>query len=300
MGEHFTKRFILFGHVDHGKSTLAGHLLAKVGKFSSHEIEKAHQDSIANKMTGWRWAYLLDHGVERIKGKTHEYTVENFEYNGENYELLDTPGHKSFIRQMIQAAGRYTDITGVLVISVLENEFLSGMENGNTKEHLIIARGSGIKNLVVCLNKIDLVSPEQIIQIKDKLDNFIKNLQFKNVTYLEISAYQGTGIIDILNNIEECTTEAESCVSTKSNKFICKCKFLDITVLISVGFSCMLHTKDLEIPIEIYKIKGQKIIQSGNVTEFKVITEHVIEYNDNQKIILRNNDSSIAFGVIIS
>lgn len=121
------------------------------------------------------------------------------------------------------------------------------------------------------------------------------------MTYLEVSAFQGTGILDILNYINETEEETTSVVPCKkSNKFVCKCKFLNIDVLISVGFSCILHTKNLEIPVEIYKIKGQKIIKSGNIVEFKVLTEQVLEYNSNQKIILRNNDSSIAFGVILS
>jgi small GTP-binding protein len=294
-----TIRFILFGHVDHGKSTLAGHLLAKVGKFSDHDIEKAHQDSITNKMSGWKWAYLLDHGLERVKGKTYEYTIEKFEYKGKQYELLDTPGHRSFIREMIEATVSYTDLTGVLVISVLENEFISGMENGNTKEHLIICRGSGIKNLIVCLNKIDLVNPEQISNVKEKLNNFIKTLQFKSVVYLETSAFKGINLLNILDNLKESSSSEElQYEELSSNKFKCKCKFLEINMLISSGFKCMLHTKNLEIPIEIDKIKGQKIIKNGNVTEFKFTTEHPIKLYVNQKIILRDT-KSIAFGVIL-
>ena len=89
-------RFVLIGHVDHGKSTLAGHLLYKVGKFTQRDAEKASQDADKLKMIRWKWAYLLDtYQEERERGKTHEYCIEPFQWEGISYELIDTPGHSS-------------------------------------------------------------------------------------------------------------------------------------------------------------------------------------------------------------
>lgn len=304
MGDN-TKRFILFGHVDHGKSTLAGHLLYKVGKFTEHDVERAKQDSIVNKMPGWKWAYLLDSDIERVKGKTHEYTIESFDFNGSQYELLDTPGHKSFIRQMISAVGTHSNITGVLVTSVIENEFISGMENGNTKEHLIIARGSGIKNLIVCLNKIDAINFDQvkINRIKEELHYFIKSLNFKKVVYLGVSAYNGDNITNIITNVDNMYETPEEIGflnnTLSSKKITCKCKFLQVNQVVCKGYSCIMHTKELEVNIEIYKIKNKHFIKTGDIVEFKILTEYPIEYTVNQKILFRNSDKTIAFGVII-
>lgn len=301
------KRFILIGHVDHGKSTLAGHLLYKMNKYSEHEKIQAEKDAINNKMIGWKWAYLLDQGVERVKGKTHEFTIESFEYNNNKYELIDTPGHKTFIRSMIEAVGMYKNLICVSIVSVIENEFISGFINGQIKEQIIISRASGINNIIVCLNKIDIINEHsKIDEIKNKINIFLSKLSFKSINFIEISAYRGDNINKIIETIDtleyngkEIDNLENSQLVTK-NKFKCEAKFFDFNGILTIGSQLIMHIASLTLEIEITKIKNKKIIKSGNKVEFKFQSNDIIQCYIGQNIIFRqiisNIDSTIGFG----
>lgn len=84
-----TFTFTLIGHVDFGKSTLAGHLLYKCGVFTDEDVQE-----IKRKTKKDKWSYLLDiDSTERERGKTHEMSKNEFCYNGNKFCLIDTPGH---------------------------------------------------------------------------------------------------------------------------------------------------------------------------------------------------------------
>ena len=211
--------FVLLGHVDHGKSTCAGRILMDTGTVQKQEVEKAIRDAELNNMRSWWLAYLLDvNDDERTKGKTVEYTLVPIQYNDYPMQLIDVPGHRQYVSEMISGTGR-ADI-GVLICSAKKGEVESGLR-GQTYEHLILARGLGIKTLVVGINKMDheTVSwSDDIFQnIKTKITKLISRLKFQNVKFLPISAldpkitpqvlslaYAGTpGKKDLINNVIE-------------------------------------------------------------------------------------------------
>ena len=170
----------IIGHVDCGKSTLCGQILYRSGIVSNEEINKLKLIAKEKKMDSWYLAYLTDTtNEERDKGKTIEYSINNFYINDLKINLIDSPGHKNYIQNTLQAL--FISDIAILVVSAKEGEFESGFEKlGQTKEHLIISKGSGINNIIVVINKIDdqtiINLKERIEYIKNKLDEYIKKL----------------------------------------------------------------------------------------------------------------------------
>ena len=188
----------IIGHVDCGKSTLCGQILYRSGIVSNEEINKLKLIAKEKKMDSWYLAYLTDTtNEERDKGKTIEYSINNFYINDLKINLIDSPGHKNYIQNTLQAL--FISDIAILVVSAKEGEFESGFEKlGQTKEHLIISKGSGINNIIVVINKIDdqtiINLKERIEYIKNKLDEYIKKLNLNIIEYIEISALNNINI----------------------------------------------------------------------------------------------------------
>ena len=130
---HFNVVFC--GHVDAGKSTISGHLLADNGLVDEREMEKLKREAIQLKREGWEYAYVMDVSEEeRAKGKTHEIGSAYMETKERRLTILDAPGHKAFVPSMIGGATQ-ADL-GVMVVSARTGEYETGFEKGGqTREH---------------------------------------------------------------------------------------------------------------------------------------------------------------------
>jgi peptide chain release factor subunit 3 len=191
---------VFMGHVDAGKSTLSGNILFLTGMVDARTIEKFTREAKAKNRDSWFLAYIMDTDEqEREKGKTVEVGRAQFETTSRRFTILDAPGHKSFVPNMIQGAAQ-ADI-GVLVISARKGEFEAGFEKGGqTREHAQLAKTLGVKDLVVAVNKMDEStvnwSKERYDEIQASLTPFLKSAGFskKHVTYLPISALTGANV----------------------------------------------------------------------------------------------------------
>ncbi len=197
----------VIGHVDCGKSTLCGQILYQSGIVSSEEICKLKLLAREKKMDSWYLAYLTDTtNEEREKGKTIEYSINTFNINDLKVNLIDSPGHKNYIQNTIQALS-ISDIA-ILVISAKEGEFESGFEKlGQTKEHLLIAKGCGINNIIVTINKLDTFTTielkDRVEYIKQKLNDYVKKININIISYVEISALNNINISLKVNSISK-------------------------------------------------------------------------------------------------
>jgi peptide chain release factor subunit 3 len=146
---------IHIGHVDSGKSTLSGSILFQSGQIDARTIEKFEREAKARGRESWWLAYILDTTEEeRSKGITVEVGRATFETTNKRFTILDAPGHKSFVANMIAGAAQ-ADIA-VLVISARKGEFETGFEKGGqTREHALLAKTLGVRILIVVVNKMD-------------------------------------------------------------------------------------------------------------------------------------------------
>jgi peptide chain release factor subunit 3 len=151
--EHVNIVFI--GHVDAGKSTLGGNILYLTGMVDERTMEKYEKEAREAGRESWYLSWALDTSKEeRNKGKTVEVGRARFETEKRRYTILDAPGHKSFVPNMISGAAQ-ADV-GVLVISARKGEFETGFDKGGqTREHAVLAKMQGINKLVIVINKMD-------------------------------------------------------------------------------------------------------------------------------------------------
>jgi peptide chain release factor subunit 3 len=151
--EHVNVVFI--GHVDAGKSTLGGNILYLTGMVDERTMEKYEKEAKEAGRESWYLSWALDSTKEeRSKGKTVEVGRARFETEKRRYTILDAPGHKSYVPNMISGAAQ-ADV-GVLVISARKGEYETGFDKGGqTREHAVLAKMQGINKLVIVINKMD-------------------------------------------------------------------------------------------------------------------------------------------------
>jgi len=197
--EHVNIVFI--GHVDAGKSTIGGQLMYLTNMVDKRTLEKYEKEAKEKNRETWYLSWCMDtNQEERDKGKTVEVGRAYFETDRKHFTILDAPGHKSFVPNMIGGASQ-ADLA-VLVISARKGEFETGFERGGqTREHAMLVKTAGVKHLVILINKMDdptvKWSKERYDYCKDQLTPYLKSVGFKpskDIHFLPCSGLTGAGI----------------------------------------------------------------------------------------------------------
>ncbi|XP_029294246.1 G1 to S phase transition 1, like [Cottoperca gobio] len=197
--EHINVVFI--GHVDAGKSTIGGQIMYLTGMVDKRTLEKYEREAKEKNRETWYLSWALDtNQEERDKGKTVEVGRAYFETEEKHFTILDAPGHKSFVPNMIGGASQ-ADLA-VLVISARKGEFETGFEKGGqTREHAMLAKTAGVKHLIVLVNKMDDPtvnwSLERYEECKEKLVPFLKKVGFnpkKDIHFMPCSGLTGANL----------------------------------------------------------------------------------------------------------
>eukprot|EP00931_Biecheleriopsis_adriatica_P043768 TRINITY_DN25011_c0_g1_i1.p1 TRINITY_DN25011_c0_g1~~TRINITY_DN25011_c0_g1_i1.p1 ORF type:complete len:556 (+),score=125.77 TRINITY_DN25011_c0_g1_i1:56-1669(+) len=198
--ERPTISLVVVGHVDAGKSTLMGHLLCLVNVVSSKQLHKFEKESKQIGKASFAYAWVLDEGEdERARGVTIDVCVKHFETKSRRFTILDAPGHRDFVPNMVQGAVQADVALLVADVSHFEAGFDRG---GQTKEHLQLVRSLGISNVVVAVNKLDTCGWDEKVfeNIKRRLHDYITGPEvgFKEgcVQYIPLSGFSGENMLE--------------------------------------------------------------------------------------------------------
>jgi len=245
--EEHSLSIIIVGHVDHGKSTLIGRLLYDTGCLPPDKYAEIQKSS---EMLGKRveFAFVMDClEEERSRGITIDTTQTFFRTSKRRYVIIDAPGHKEFLKNMITGTSQAE--AALLIIDSFE-----GIRD-QTKRHAYILGMLGLKQIIVLLNKIDLVRYAQakFQELKAEITDFLGRLNVRPTFILPISAIHGDN------------------VATPSEKIPW---FNGPTVLQALDtFEALkVEEKPLRFPIQdIYRINGKKIlvgrIEAGHLAQ---------------------------------
>ncbi|KAF8365655.1 hypothetical protein PRIPAC_83484 [Pristionchus pacificus] len=197
-GERDSLNLVVVGHVDAGKSTLMGHLLCQLGCVDQRTMHKYKQESARSGKASFAFAWVLDETEEeRSRGVTMDIARTTFETDRYRVVLLDAPGHKDFIPNMITGASQAD--AALLVANATRGEFETGFENGGqTREHAMLLRALGVSQLVVAVNKMDTVewSRQRYSEVESALRAFLaKQAGFSAVRFVPVSGLAGDNLV---------------------------------------------------------------------------------------------------------
>ena len=182
---------VIVGHVDHGKSTLIGRLLADTGSLPQGKLE-AVKENCRRTSKPFEYAFLLDAlKDEQSQGITIDTARCFFKSKKRDYIIIDAPGHIEFLKNMITGAARAE--AAVLVIDAHE-----GIKE-NSKRHGYMMSFLGIKNITICVNKMDLVNYDRKVfdDIKTQYEEFLREINLKPTNFIPIAAREGENIIGL-------------------------------------------------------------------------------------------------------
>ena len=193
---------VVIGHVDAGKSTTTGHLIYKCGGIDKRTIEKLEKESAESNKASFKWAWVLDSlKAERDKGITIDISLWKFETTKFEFTIIDAPGHRDFIKNMITGTSQ-ADVA-VLVVSSCIGEFEAGISaKGSTKEHALLAYTLGVRQMIVAVNKMDdkivNYSETRFKEITDEVGAYLKGIGYKPemVTYVPVSGWTGENLME--------------------------------------------------------------------------------------------------------
>lgn len=185
-------RFITCGSVDDGKSTLIGRLLHDSKMIFEDQMAAIKSDSKKFNTTDEEFdlALLVD-GLqsEREQGITIDVAYRYFATDKRKFIIADTPGHEQYTRNMATGAS-----TADMAIILIDARY--GVQT-QTRRHSFITSLLGIKNIIVAINKMDLMEFSETVfeDIKAEYDKLAKNLDFENIQFVPISALKGDNVV---------------------------------------------------------------------------------------------------------
>uniref|UniRef100_A0A7C4D9D9 Elongation factor 1-alpha n=1 Tax=Staphylothermus marinus TaxID=2280 RepID=A0A7C4D9D9_STAMA len=193
---------IFIGHVDHGKSTLVGNIMYRLGLIDAKTMQMIEEEAKKMGKESFKFAWLLDRlKEERERGVTISLSYLKFETKKYFFTIIDAPGHRDFVKNMITGASQAD--AAVLVVSARKGEFEAGMSpEGQTREHALLAKTMGINQLIVAINKMDATEPpwskERFEQIKETLSKYLKSLGYdiSKIPFIPVSAWTGDNLIE--------------------------------------------------------------------------------------------------------
>ncbi|KAJ3952680.1 hypothetical protein N0V92_010870 [Colletotrichum tropicale] len=189
--------FVVVGHVDAGKSTLMGRLLLELKFVEQHLIDRYRRQGEKIGKASFALAWVMDQREEeRERGVTIDIATNQFETDKTRFTILDAPGHRDFVPNMIAGASQ-ADFA-ILVIDANTGAFEKGLK-GQTREHALLLRSLGVQRVIVAVNKLDMVgwSKDRFDEISEQVTGFMKGngFQLKNVTFVPISGLNGDNLV---------------------------------------------------------------------------------------------------------
>jgi elongation factor 1-alpha len=199
---------VVIGHVDSGKSTTTGHLIYKCGGIEKRQIEKFEKEAAEMGKSSFKYAWVLDKlKAERERGITIDIALWKFETKNFIFTIIDAPGHRDFIKNMITGTSQAD--CAILVCPAAAGEFEAGIsKDGQTKEHALLAKTLGVNQMIVCVNKMDEKtvnwSEDRFKEISTEVQSFLKKIGYDptKVPIVPISGWLGDNMISPSDNMK--------------------------------------------------------------------------------------------------
>ncbi len=192
---------VTIGHVDHGKSTLVGRLLFEHGEVPQHIIDEYKKQADEKGKATFEFAWVMDRfKEERERGVTIDLAHRKFETAKYYFTLIDAPGHRDFVKNMITGTSQAD--AAMLVVSAREGEGVMAQ----TREHVFLARTLGVQQLIVLVNKMDATQPpysqKRYEEVKAEVEKLLRSVGYKDIQMIPISGYKGDNIVKKSDNLK--------------------------------------------------------------------------------------------------
>merc|ERR1712084_210281 len=257
---------VVIGHVDAGKSTTTGHLIYKCGGIDKRTIEKFEKEAAELGKSSFKYVWVLDNlKAERERGITIDIALWKFESPKYAFTVIDAPGHRDFIKNMITGTSQAD--CAVLIVAAGVGEFEAGIsKNGQTREHALLAFTLGVKQMIIGVNKMDSTEPpyseKRFSEISSEVANYVKKVGYnpKSVAFVPISGWHGDNMIEPSENMPWYKGWNKE---MKEGKFSGKTMFEALDAIIPPTRP---SDKPLRLPLQdVYKIGGIGTVPVGRV-----------------------------------
>ena len=210
---------VVCGHVDAGKSTTTGRLIYELGGIDDREMEKLKKEAEALGKGSFAFAFRMDkQKAERERGVTIAVTTDQFFTDSKHYTVLDAPGHRDFIKNMIGGSGQ-ADVAllmvpadGNFVTSIAKGNLKAGEVQGQTRQHALLVNLLGVKQIIVGVNKMDCdvakYGKDRYDEIAAEMRSMLTKVGFKkdvvknNIPIIPISGYHGDNLLKPSSNMD--------------------------------------------------------------------------------------------------
>jgi len=283
MAEKTHLSIVVCGHVDAGKSTTTGRLIFELGGIAEREMDKLRAEAKVLGKESFAFAFYMDKSKEeRARGVTIACTTKEFYTPSYHYTIVDAPGHRDFIKNMISGASQadccllMVPADGNFTAAIARGNHKLGEVQGQTRQHARLINLLGVKQLIVGINKMDCdtakYSQERYNEIKDEMASMLVKVGWKKefvkncVPFMPISGWMGDNLLE-----KSAKMAWWKGADVKSQKQPVHCDTL---------LDCLEHMvkppkralkKPLRMPVSgVYKIKGVGDVITGRVEQGKV------------------------------